>query len=47
MAICGLLGHHSSYGTGYAEAKDILHGESDLTLLFMPLKFLGHRSSPL
>ncbi len=41
VATCGLLGHHSSYGTGYAEARDILHGGSDLTLLFMPLKFLA------
>lgn len=41
VAVCGLLGHHSSYGTGYAEAKSILHGEADLTLLFMPLKFLA------
>ena len=41
VALCGLLGHHSSYGTGYAQAKDILHGHSDLTLLFMPLKFVS------
>lgn len=41
VALCGLLGRHSSYGTGYAEARDILHGSSDLTLLFMPLKFLA------
>jgi H+/Cl- antiporter ClcA len=39
VALCGLAGHHSSYGTGYAEARGILHGQSDLTLLFMPLKF--------
>ena len=41
VATCGLLGHHSSYGTGYEEARAILHGTSDLTLLFMPLKFLS------
>ncbi len=41
VALCGLFGHHSSYGTGYAEAKSILHGNSGLTLLFMPLKFLA------
>lgn len=41
VALCGLAGHHSSYGTGYAEARGILHGHSDLTLLFMPLKFLS------
>ncbi len=41
VALCGLAGHHSSYGTGYAEASTILHGGGDLTLLFMPLKFLS------
>ncbi len=41
VAVCGLAGHHSSYGTGYAEASGILHGKADLTLLFMPLKFLA------
>ena len=42
VALCGLAGHHSSYGTGYAEASAILHGDHDhLTLLFMPLKFLA------
>ena len=39
VACCGLLGHHSSYGTGYAEARDILHGTSTLTLAFAPAKF--------
>ena len=41
VAVCGLLGHHSSYGTGYEEARAILHGQADLTVLFMPLKFLA------
>ncbi len=42
VALCGLAGHHSSYGTGYAEAQAILHGDDGrLTLLFMPLKFLS------
>ena len=41
VALCGLAGHHSSYGTGYAEASAILHGGGNLTLLFMPLKFLS------
>jgi H+/Cl- antiporter ClcA len=41
VALCGLAGHHSSYGTGYAEARGILHGQKDLTLLFMPLKFVS------
>ena len=41
VAGCGLLGHHSSYGTGYEEARDILHGTSDLTLAFAPVKFVA------
>lgn len=41
VALCGLGGHHSTYGTGYAQARDILHGQSDLTGFFMPLKFLA------
>ena len=41
VALCGLLGAHSSFGTGYAEAKAILHGEGQLTLYYMPLKFLA------
>ena len=41
VALCGLLGHQSSYGTGYEEARAILHGKADMTLLFMPLKFLA------
>lgn len=41
VAFCGLAGHHASYGTGYAEAREILHGESTLTLFFMPLKFVS------
>ena len=41
VALCGLLGRHSSFGTGYAEARQILHGEGDFTLLYMPLKFFA------
>ena len=41
VALCGLLGHQTSYGTGYDEAREILHGKTDMTLLFMPLKFLA------
>ena len=39
VAGCGLIGHHSSYGTGYEEARAILHGTSELTLAFAPAKF--------
>ncbi len=41
VAGCGMLGHHSSYGTGYEEASGILHGTSQLTLAFAPAKFLA------
>ncbi len=41
LALCGMLGVHSSFGTGYAQARQILHGEGDYTLLYMPLKFMA------
>ncbi len=41
VALCGMAGHHSSYGTGYEEASAILHGTDQLTPLFMPAKFLA------
>ncbi|MGD0633674.1 MAG: chloride channel protein [Beijerinckiaceae bacterium] len=40
-ASCGMLGHHSSFGTGYAEARGILHGTTSLTLAFAPAKFFS------
>jgi H+/Cl- antiporter ClcA len=39
VALCGLCGHHASYGTGYEEAKAILHDRSLLSPLYLPLKF--------
>ncbi|MDR3463647.1 MAG: chloride channel protein [Beijerinckiaceae bacterium] len=41
VAGCGMLGHHSSYGTGYEEARGILHGTTSLTLAFAPAKFFA------
>ena len=41
VALVGQLGVHSSFGTGYAQARQILHGEGSFTLLYMPLKFLA------
>ena len=41
VALCGVVGHQSSYGTGYEEASAILHGTDRLTLMFMPAKFLA------
>ena len=41
LALTGMLGVHSSFGTGYAQARQILHGEGRFTLMYMPLKFLA------
>jgi H+/Cl- antiporter ClcA len=41
VALTGLLGVHSSFGTGYSEARQILHGEGNYTLLYMPLKLVA------
>ncbi len=41
VALCGLCGDHVSYGTGYEEARAILHGQSEFTPMFMPLKFMS------
>ena len=41
VAICGLNGDHSIYGTGYEQARAIVHGEKALDYWFGPLKFLA------
>jgi len=41
VATCGAGSHDSIFGTGYEQAKDILHGTSDLPWTFGPLKFLA------
>ncbi|MCC0004153.1 MAG: chloride channel protein [Methylobacteriaceae bacterium] len=41
VAICGLNGDHSIYGTGYEQARAIVHGEKALDYWFGPLKFLS------
>ena len=41
VALVGQLGAHASFGTGYEQARKILHGEGSFTLLYMPLKFLA------
>ncbi len=41
VALVGQLGAHASFGTGYEQARKILHGEGGFTLLYMPLKFLA------
>lgn len=41
VAACGAGSANSIFGTGYEQAKDILHGTSDLPWTFGPLKFLA------
>ncbi|WP_342152130.1 chloride channel protein [Methylorubrum sp. SB2] len=41
LALCGLASGGAVYGTGYEEARAILHGESVARLDFAPLKFLA------
>ncbi|CAO4175845.1 H(+)/Cl(-) exchange transporter ClcA [Methylorubrum aminovorans] len=41
VALCGLASGGAVYGTGYEEAREILHGESDPRWAFAPLKFLA------
>ncbi len=41
VALCGAGSANSIFGTGYDQAKAILHGTSDLPLTFGPLKFLA------
>lgn len=41
VALCGLASGGTVYGTGYEEARAILHGESAAGLAFAPLKWLA------
>jgi len=41
VAFCGLVGDDSTYGTGYAQARDIVHGVPPASELFAPMKFLA------
>ncbi|MCF4128758.1 chloride channel protein [Methylobacterium sp. SyP6R] len=41
VALCGLATHGHVYGTGYEQAKALLHGNSDTHPLFGPLKFVA------
>jgi len=41
VAVCGFLSGGDVYGTGYAQAKGVLHGTASLPLAFMPLKFIA------
>jgi H+/Cl- antiporter ClcA len=41
VALCGLASGGAAYGTGYEEARAILHGDAPASLAFAPLKFLA------
>jgi H+/Cl- antiporter ClcA len=41
VAVCGLLSHGSIHGTGYDEARAIIHGTGETGTDFAPLKFLA------
>jgi H+/Cl- antiporter ClcA len=41
VACCGLVSHDTIYGTGYAQARDIVHGTLPASELFAPLKFVA------
>jgi H+/Cl- antiporter ClcA len=46
VALCGLLSHGATYGTGYAAARGAIEGHA-LTASFAPLKFLATTASTL
>lgn len=41
VALCGLHGDGALFGTGYAEARAIVHAEGDVDPWFGPLKFIA------
>eukprot|EP01037_Dinobryon_pediforme_P015216 gene15216-15360_t len=41
VALCGVIGHGSVFGTGYEEARGIIHGGGPNNLAFGPLKFIA------
>ena len=41
VALCGAYSQNSIFGTGYDQAKSILHGTSQLPWTFGPLKFVA------
>ena len=45
VAACGWLSGGATYGTGYEQAKAILHGEGAATGWFAPLKFIATLAS--
>jgi len=41
VAVCGFFSGGDVYGTGYAQAKGVLHETATLPIAFMPLKFIA------
>jgi H+/Cl- antiporter ClcA len=41
VAVCGIASGGAVYGTGYEQAREVLHDQKDLSPLFAPLKFLA------
>ena len=41
VALCGLAGDNTIFGTGYTQARAILHGDGGVPYSFGPLKFLA------
>jgi H+/Cl- antiporter ClcA len=46
VALCGLLSHGATYGTGYQAARNAVEGH-DLAASFAPLKFIANTASTL
>jgi H+/Cl- antiporter ClcA len=41
VALCGLVGGAQIFGTGYQQARDVLHNTGSVSLAYSPLKFLA------
>tara|TARA_R110000868_G_scaffold32444_4_gene118044 strand:- start:12209 stop:13498 length:1290 start_codon:yes stop_codon:yes gene_type:complete len=41
VAICGIASGGTVYGTGYEQARAVLHDQKDLSFFYAPLKFLA------
>jgi H+/Cl- antiporter ClcA len=41
VAVCGLLGGGQTFGTGYQQAREVLHGTGSVPLYYAPLKLMA------
>ena len=41
VALCGLNGDPSVFGTGYAQARAVVHASGEIDYWFAPLKFVA------